>query len=87
MTHGNAHICASLPKHTVSLRVTWCSAHQAWTIESYVITDDGGDPTEIVPVRSLELGPFDMPADALALAVEVLASGHQKLTQRCHIDS
>lgn len=77
MTHPQPHICAALPKLTLSAHVVFCRTHQAWTYTLYLLEVDGDEVSEPLLSRHVELGPFDGLDDvaaALHRALEAAAA-------------
>jgi hypothetical protein len=72
MAHGQPHVCGSLPQTHVSVHLTFCQAHQAWTVTHHVYEEDGDQFNDVVAFTQTELGPFDGPADVLALTARLL---------------
>lgn len=62
--------CASLPKTHLTLDLTLCQHHQAWTLNAHAYLEDGASITDVVPFTTIAFGPFDGPADVSAVAVE-----------------
>lgn len=54
--------CGELPVTVRSVQLTWCHAHQAYSVHWSVVTQHGDDPT-VLRSDHLNLGPFDGPAE------------------------
>lgn len=67
------HLCASLPKRHVTVHLTFCEHHQAWTISHHSYVEDGESITDVDPYIAVDLGPFDRADDAAAIAAAWLA--------------
>ena len=72
MEHQNEP-CASLPKTHITLDLTHCQAHQAWTLTTHVYTEDGDTIRDVGPCTVVRFGPFDDWLDVQSTAVRALA--------------
>ena len=73
-------LCASLPQYHLTIRASWCQAHQAWTLATHVLSEQGEAAiSDVVPYTEVRFGPFDdwevvaaAAESALATALEVI---------------
>jgi hypothetical protein len=56
----------------VTLRLTWCSVHQAWSLSTHSYLEAGQSITDVAPYTEVHFGPFDSLTDVVAVAARAL---------------